>query len=704
MVRTRLRRTFAQVCAIAALVPSVCVAEEPAQLREITVTGTREGELKSETPAAISIVKGDTIKKVKPAHPSEIVGRVPGAALMQTNGEGHTTGIRHPIGTGAVYLYLEDGIPTRPTGFFNHNALFEIDVPNADGMEVTRGPGSALQGSDAIGAVFNVLTRAPSEQVEAEMTAEGGSYGWSRLLGTASGSHGDLGARASINITHTDGWRRRTEYDRQSASLRVDRILSGDAVVKGLVTATNADMQTGANARLVKSHYLSDPTMNYHSIAYRRVKAVRASVAYEQDDGDTLVSVTPYARWNHMELLASFTLGSDPGIANSGNASLGVQTKLRQDLEPWRTRLIAGADLDYSPGWRQEDRVVPYKYDGLNYAGYTRGGNIYDYDVTYTQASPYVHAETSPHDSMRLSAGLRADVMSFDYNSYLTSGAFTTTNSTGTGTTTLYRPADSMRHYSHLSPSLGATYDVMPGLNVFGRYKHSFRTPSESQLFRSGSDADTLHLKPVKVDNYELGLRGPDVGDVTWEVVGYQMLKRDDILSSRENGTTTSSTNNGKTRHYGIEVAGSWRFLPAWKLAGSTSYSRHRYATWQFTSSAGAVSDYSGNDIQTAPRTVSNATLAWEPQDEALKGLAFEGEWVRIGPYKMDDTNLHTYQGHHLFNLRGAYAVNDRIEVFGRMMNVFDARWATVAQYTSSREEFAPGMPRTLYGGMTVRF
>jgi outer membrane receptor protein involved in Fe transport len=90
------------------------------------------------------------------------MNQVPGVAVGVTNGEGHTTAIRQPFTTSPVYLFLEDGIPTRSTGFFNHNALYEIDIPQAGGIEVVRGPGSALYGSDAVAGVINVLTHNPT--------------------------------------------------------------------------------------------------------------------------------------------------------------------------------------------------------------------------------------------------------------------------------------------------------------------------------------------------------------------------------------------------------------------------------------------------------------------------------------------------------------------------------------------------------------
>lgn len=690
------------VALCAALPSHLAQAETATQLQEVTVTGTREGELKAETPASISIIKGDAIEALKPAHPSEIMSRVPGAVIMQTNGEGHTTGLRQPIGTAAVYSYLEDGIPTRATGFFNHNALFEVNLPQADGIEVTRGPGSALQGSDAIGGVFNVLTKAPADTLESRVTTEGGSYGWARLLASTSTSWGDVGARGDVNLTHSDGWRDRTEYDRRTGAVRVDSALPNGAFLKTIASATDVDMQTGANARLKKSDYENNPERNYHSIAYRRVQAFRASSAYEQEDEDTLLSLTPFVRSNQMELLASFTLNSDPAIVTSGHQSLGLLAKYRKDFAPWRTRLVTGVDLDYSPGSREEDRLSVTK-SGDFFTSYNNLGRIYDYDVTFMQASPYVHGETSPIAPLRISAGLRADVMRYDYENHLSSGMFLTplpNSSGGVTNTAFYRPGDTTRDYSHLSPSLGATYAFDPALNGFVRYKHSFRAPSEGDLFRSGQNADSLHLRPVKVDNYEIGLRGPDKGDVTWELGYFTMLKRDDILTVKDATGAQVSSNNGKTRHYGFEGALGWRFLPEWKVAAGGTYARHRYASW----SPNPTTNLSGQDIAAAPRVVTNMTLGWEPKSDLLSGLKLEAEWSHLGPYEMDDANKYRYDGHDLINLRGSYALTEDLEVFGRVMNVMDAKWATIAAIGSSREEFAPGAPRTVFAGITARF
>ena len=130
-------------------------------VEEITVTATREGESLAETAASVGIIDGDEIRGLHAAHPSEIMGVVPGVHVNVTGGEGHMTAIRQPITTAPVYLYLENGVPTRSTGFFNHNALYEINLPQAGTIEVSKGPGSALQGSDAIGGDQCALSTDP---------------------------------------------------------------------------------------------------------------------------------------------------------------------------------------------------------------------------------------------------------------------------------------------------------------------------------------------------------------------------------------------------------------------------------------------------------------------------------------------------------------------------------------------------------------
>lgn len=664
-------------------------AAETVSLGEITVTGTKEETPKAETPATVDSIAAEKIAETRPGHPSEIMGQIPGVHVSVTGGEGHTTAIRQPITTSPVYLYLEDGIPVRSTGFFNHNALYEVNVPQAGGIEVHKGPGTALYGSDAIGGVINILTRPSPIETEATINLEGGSYGWRRML--ASGGQGweNDGLRLDLNLSHTDGWRDGTEYDRQSSTLRWDRSLSSSASLKTVLAVSKIDQQTAGSSRLFRNDYLNNPTLNYTPISFREVQAVRFSTSYEKEDGNTLVSITPYYRNDDMNLLPNWTLSYDATVYDTWNQSFGALLKYRRDFAPGRTRLIVGTDLDYSPGGRFEQSINTVK-SGNIYTSYTINQTVYDYDVIYMAAAPYLHMETSPSERLRLSGGLRLDLTSFDYENKMS--VLQTGNRR--------RPDSATVDYSHLSPKLGATYAFSENFNGFVSYRHAFRVPSESQLFRQGQAVSTVDLKPVKADSYELGVRGKRGDWLRYELSGYYMPVKDDILTFQDTVAGTRETSNaGKTLHRGIELG--LGLTPAKKISLDLafSYAKHTYEEWSPKTGV----DYANNEIITAPRLISSTRLAWRP--DWMGGGRLELEWERLGSYLMDDENTHKYEGHDLFNLRANRPLGKGFELYGRLLNLTDERYATTSSFSMSKgEEFAPGLPRTLYVGLNYAF
>ncbi len=220
-------------------------------LPELVVSSSREEQLASTTPVSIGVIQGEEIRETRGHHPSEIVNRTPGVYVSNFGGEGHATAIRQPITTKALYAYLEDGVPIRSTGFFNHNALYEINIPQAGRLEVIKGPGTAVYGSDAVGGVVNAFTRDPSPTPEAEVFLEGGSSTYVRGLGTASTTVGGDGFRADVNVTRADGWRDGTPYDRQSGTLRWDHTLGDRARLKTIAALSHVDQPGDGGSDLI---------------------------------------------------------------------------------------------------------------------------------------------------------------------------------------------------------------------------------------------------------------------------------------------------------------------------------------------------------------------------------------------------------------------------------------------------------------------
>lgn len=673
-------------------------ASETLTLPAVTVTGTREETLLSETPSAVGVISRDAIAFTRPAHPQQLLGQIPGVAIAVTNGEGHTTAIRQGFSTSPLYLFLEDGIPARATGNFNHNALYELNIPSAGGIEVVRGIGSALYGSDAIGGIVNVLSRTPQARQGGDLSIEAGAFGWARLLGGMdSGQIGINVVRADINLTHSDGWRSRTAYDRQSLNLRWDHEFDTSTTIKTILGATKIDQQTGANSALPYALYLNDPTVNLRSPAYRKVEAFRLSTSVQKDlGGGQQLSITPYFRENRMDINGSYNFTNGPRIENTAVQSFGLMTKFRKNFDDsMRTRFIAGIDIDVSPSQRQEDKITltDNGVAGLfkQYTGYTVGQRIYDYKVNYQSIAPYAHLEMSPLERLRVIAGLRYDYARFSMTNHLAAGI----NAGG-----FYQSGDTSADFARLSPKLGMTWALSANAHAFASYNQGFRTPSENQMFRAGASTSAqvdaaLALKPIRAEQFELGVRGAQQG-WAYEAVAYLLAKKDDLLGQKDMSGAVIQTNNGATRHKGLELGLGRQLTATLRADLAASYAVHRYTAWQ-TSTA----NYSGKEVEAAPRVLSNLRVTWEP----AQGSQAQLEWVRLGAYFLDAENRYgKYAGHDLLNLRLSQQLGKQSVLFARLTNLLDKRYADSATASSSGALYAPGLPRGAYLGLETKW
>ncbi|HEY0667213.1 MAG TPA: TonB-dependent receptor plug domain-containing protein, partial [Sphingobacteriaceae bacterium] len=131
------------------------------KLKEIVVTAGRTSQSRREAPVAISTVNTQMLQDTKPISLDQVLNKTSGVFMVNLGNEQHQMSIRQPMSTKSLYLYLEDGIPVRTTGLYNHNALLEMNMVSAKQIEVIRGPASSMYGAEAIGGAINVITLTP---------------------------------------------------------------------------------------------------------------------------------------------------------------------------------------------------------------------------------------------------------------------------------------------------------------------------------------------------------------------------------------------------------------------------------------------------------------------------------------------------------------------------------------------------------------
>jgi outer membrane receptor for Fe3+-dicitrate len=421
-------------------------------LDEMVVTATRAPQPLDTQIRNTSILNKHDVEFVRHTHISELLNRLPGVNLHRNNGQESLTAIRSPVLTGGAgagsFLYLEDGIPMRAAGFANVNGLFEAHTEQAGSIEVVRGPGSALYGSNAVHGLINVITPSASEP-GARIDLSGGSFGRRRGKFSASGTHNGVGLFGSLTLDSEDGFRDEAGLDQQKLSLRADTE-HGDDKFTFIVAAQNLNQETAGFVRGPDAYKDKDlVTTNPNPAAFRDARSVRASARWEHTvDANKKLAVTPYARWNEMDFILHFLPGG--ALEDSGHRSVGVQNTFYWDLDDGH-RVVAGVDVEATDGYLKEIQSVP------GFGSFPEGVH-YNYDVFALVAAPYLHAEWMLMENVTLTTGARFEYTHYDYN-----------NKTAADTIGRFkRPADRTDSYFAATPKVGFAWKTDEETSFYG--------------------------------------------------------------------------------------------------------------------------------------------------------------------------------------------------------------------------------------------
>ena len=125
------------------------------QLNNIVVTSTRSGYLLRDVPVATEVIGKKEITESGATTVDELLQQRAGVSTS-TNVDGGA--IFNMLGLDSRYiLILKDGQPI--TGQFNNRVdLNHISTNRLKKIEITKGPGSAIYGTDAMGGVINIIT------------------------------------------------------------------------------------------------------------------------------------------------------------------------------------------------------------------------------------------------------------------------------------------------------------------------------------------------------------------------------------------------------------------------------------------------------------------------------------------------------------------------------------------------------------------
>lgn len=176
-----------------------------AALAESVVVSASQVELPlSRTSDTVTVLTRQDLEARQVETIGDALRMVPGLTVAQSGGRGAITSLLPRGGDSDYTLVLVDGV--RVNSFGGGFDLSQLAVADVDRIEVVRGPQSALFGSDAIGAVVQILTR-HGGPLAIDAIAEGGSQATSRLAASVSGSRGRWQLGAAIERSASEGFR-----------------------------------------------------------------------------------------------------------------------------------------------------------------------------------------------------------------------------------------------------------------------------------------------------------------------------------------------------------------------------------------------------------------------------------------------------------------------------------------------------------------
>ena len=176
-----LSRYWRPLIALGAL--SLIATSVPAQeIEEIVVTARKRTESVQDIPLSISVFDEEFIKAAGIKDFDDIARLTPGLVFdkgwIPQDTRPHIRGLPTDRGRAPVGI-LVDGIDISSESMLTSGGgmLMNLKVMDIERIEVVKGPQSALYGRVAFGGAVNYVSKAPSDEFEADFSADVGQYG-----------------------------------------------------------------------------------------------------------------------------------------------------------------------------------------------------------------------------------------------------------------------------------------------------------------------------------------------------------------------------------------------------------------------------------------------------------------------------------------------------------------------------------------------
>jgi hemoglobin/transferrin/lactoferrin receptor protein len=564
---------------------------------DITVTGTRTPRLLQDSPSSVTIFNRQEIQQNLITTPRELIRYEPNLSTNNDPSRGFRNFNIRGI-EGNRVLFQVDGIrlPSLQDIIIDNGRDF-VDLGTLRRVEVLRGGGSALFGSDALGGVLSFQTLDPKDLLDPVGDDEYFEVGAGFNSANSGFSGSAIAAWRYGNVEGLFSYVRRDfrELQRNGSAQFLDRQVGNSNVYLGKLvfpldafsslkfTGEVLNRSTETNFAIAN---LRDGAMSTLTTDFRaglRTNRTRISLNYDFANPDNPVlqlakllvyyqdSQTPETTVELRRANAAATTATlrRDGVNDFIDRIAGVDLQLQSNFATGEAlhQLTYGTELSWQRNERPRDRFQTNLLTGV----VANQATAFIPDLFPTKDFPdsntfrfgvYVQDEIT-WGPLSIIPGVRLDIYNlttFADADFLRNGAPPPVNFSSTA----------------VSPRLGLVWKATPELSLFGQYSRGFRAPSYDEINSGFANAlfqyrviPNPDLQAETSDNFEIGIRG-SFPQGKFGLVGFYNLYDNFILPNQIVNVppvppftlTFQALNVQRARIYGLEASGEYRFAP----------------------------------------------------------------------------------------------------------------------------------------------
>ncbi len=567
---------------------------------DITVTGTRTPRELLDSPGSITIIKREDIQLNLITDPRDLVKYEPNIGSISDPRFGFRGLTIRGIESNRI-LFQVDGIRLprefNVLGLTLRTGRDFVDTSSLNRLEILRGAGSALYGSDALGGVLSFQTLDPKDLLD--QVSKDDYYEFA--LGYDSRNRG-FNATGTIAFRTPDkivegllSYTRRDFSELQRNNV-ADRFLDkqtgnsnsylGKLVFRidefNTLKFTGEVLNRSTETNLALANFIAggSPTLTTSFRSGFRTNRSRISLDYEfnNPNSQSFIQFAKLLVYNQatetLDTTVEFrrTVPNGPttrrrdGFNQFIDRIAGIDLQLQSNFQTGEIahRLTYGSELSWQRNERPRDRTQTTLATG---------------DITKNLIPDNFPTKDFPDsDTFRFGLFLQ-DEINFGTVSVIPGIRFDAYSLRVTGDADFFRngsPPPANFNSTAISPRLGIVWKATPEVSLFTQYSRGFRAPAYDEI--NSGFANQLfgyrvipnpNLQAETSDNFELGVRS-QFEQGKFSLIGFYNLYDNFIIPNQrvggagtsENPALFQSLNVQNARIYGLEASGEYRFSP----------------------------------------------------------------------------------------------------------------------------------------------